>query len=151
MKVMTLLIMLAMLCMVVEGCSRRAVDGTTAGRQIDAAIDRNMPAITIPKASDFQTIAFEPAMSSMARSISDNAIVSTLAIDDSVISATIQRELRRAPDLQGTKVEVDTNDGVVSLNGMAIDEEGRARAAQIARGGRGVVRVENNIEVVADR
>ena len=39
MKVMTLLIMLAMLCMVVEGCSRRAVDGTTAGRQIDAAID----------------------------------------------------------------------------------------------------------------
>jgi osmotically-inducible protein OsmY len=46
-----------------------------------------------------------------------------------------------------TRIDVDTNGGVVALNGTVESAEQRARAEQVARGVGGVKRVINNLQV----
>jgi len=46
-----------------------------------------------------------------------------------------------------TRIDVDTNAGIVSLNGTVESAEQRAHAEQLARGAGGVKRVINNLQV----
>ncbi len=68
-------------------------------------------------------------------------------IDDSVITSKIEAKLGADPQVSGFNVGVDTMGGVVRLSGTVKTEEARQEAEKLARDTRGVVRVENDIEV----
>ena len=68
-------------------------------------------------------------------------------IDDSNTTAAVKTQLARDKASSLTRIDVDTNSGVVSLNGTVETAEERARAAEIARGVGGVKRVLNNLQI----
>lgn len=68
-------------------------------------------------------------------------------IDDSNTTAAVKARLAQDKVSSLTRIDVDTNDGVVALNGTVESAEQRARAEQIARGVGGVKRVINNLQL----
>jgi hypothetical protein len=66
-------------------------------------------------------------------------------IDDSVITAKVKAEYAGDPVVKATEVSVETFKGVVQLSGFVDNNDAKAKAEQLAKGVRGVVRVENNI------
>jgi osmotically-inducible protein OsmY len=66
---------------------------------------------------------------------------------DSAITASIQTDFLKDPDLSVLKIDVDTKDGVVTLNGTAGNSDARSRAAKLASAIKGVKEVKNNLTV----
>ena len=66
---------------------------------------------------------------------------------DTAITASIKTDLLKDPDLSVFKIDVDTKQGVVTLNGLADNEEARQRAEKIAEGIKGVREVRNFLVV----
>jgi osmotically-inducible protein OsmY len=68
-------------------------------------------------------------------------------VDDSTITATVKSKL--AADKLGTltRVDVDTTNRVVSLNGIVQSPDDRARAEQLAKEVGGVKSVKNNLQI----
>ncbi|HZZ94089.1 MAG TPA: BON domain-containing protein [Usitatibacter sp.] len=69
------------------------------------------------------------------------------APSDFGITASIKADLVKDPDLSALKIDVDTHDGVVTLNGLANDEAGRQRAERMAQAVKGVREVHNYLTV----
>jgi hyperosmotically inducible protein len=69
------------------------------------------------------------------------------SIDDSNTTAAVKAKLGQDKLSTLTRIDVDTNDGVVALNGTVESADQRARAEQLAREVRGVKRVVNNLQV----
>jgi hypothetical protein len=67
--------------------------------------------------------------------------------DDTNLTAAVKAQLAREKCSTLTRIDVDTNRSVVSLNGNVESTEQRARAEQIARGVSGVKGVINNFQV----
>lgn len=70
-------------------------------------------------------------------------------IDDATITATVKTNLATEKTDTLTKIDVDTNDGVVSLNGVVESAEMKQRAAEVARQTSGVKSVVNNLQIQA--
>jgi hyperosmotically inducible protein len=68
-------------------------------------------------------------------------------IDDAGITAAVKAKLAGEKISTVTRIDVDTNQGVVALNGTVQSEAMRARAGQIARDVKGVRDVVNNLKV----
>jgi hyperosmotically inducible periplasmic protein len=68
-------------------------------------------------------------------------------ITDRSITFAVKTSLIDDDMVEAGKVDVDTSDGVVTLNGTQPSEEARARAEQLAARARGVHRVVNNLSV----
>jgi len=68
-------------------------------------------------------------------------------IGDTAITASIKTDYLKDPDLSVLKIDVDTRQGVVTLNGLAENEEARQRAEKIAEGVKGVKEVRNFLVV----
>ena len=66
-------------------------------------------------------------------------------LGDAGITAAIKAGLIRDRDLSALKVDVETHEGVVTLNGVAPDAAARDRAGQIAQGTKGVREVRNHL------
>ena len=69
------------------------------------------------------------------------------AMRDTAITASIKTDLLKDPDLSVLKIDVDTRDGVVTLNGLADNEAARGRAEKIAGAIKGVREVHNHLTV----
>lgn len=69
---------------------------------------------------------------------------------DSVISATVETQLREDPQGGLTGIIVATEAGMVTLTGTVQKAERKARAAELARQVKGVKRVKNDLEIHAD-
>ena len=67
------------------------------------------------------------------------------AVSDVSITAAVSAGLAKDPDLSALKINVDTRDGVVSLNGPAPSAAAKARAESIAQAVKGVKSVHNNL------
>jgi hyperosmotically inducible protein len=114
-----------------------------AGREIEAAtektVDRTREAVTDhtphDKASRDSAGADRHARSGGASS------------SDLMITTSIKADLVKDPDLSALKIDVDTHDGVVTLNGLANDEAGKQRAERMAQGVKGVREVHNYLTV----
>jgi len=71
-------------------------------------------------------------------------------VDDASITAAVKTNLASNRGMQTlTSVDVDTNNGVVSLNGVVDSQAAKQRAAEIARQTSGVTQVVNNLQVAA--
>jgi osmotically-inducible protein OsmY len=67
------------------------------------------------------------------------------AIDDSAVTAKVKSTLLADAQVKGTKIDVDTSNGTVTLTGNAATAAEKARAEQLAQGVEGVRAVRNNI------
>jgi len=68
-------------------------------------------------------------------------------VDDSAITASVKAKLAADGDINPFNIDVDTNEGVVTLQGRVAKEEARTKAEQLARETDGVARVINLIKV----
>jgi len=69
------------------------------------------------------------------------------SVDDSVITAAVKGKLVAEKATNLTRVDVDTNNGTVYLNGSVDSAEQKARAEQLAWQAKGVKSVVNNLQV----
>lgn len=69
------------------------------------------------------------------------------ALSDTAITASINADYLKDPGLSVLQIDVDTRDGVVTLNGLADSEPARVRAGQLAGGVKGVREVRNHLTV----
>ncbi|HEY2923081.1 MAG TPA: BON domain-containing protein, partial [Candidatus Binatia bacterium] len=67
-------------------------------------------------------------------------------IDDTTITSTVKTRLAAEKGTTLTRIQVDTDRGVVQLSGVVENAAERARAEQIARGVNGVKGVKNNLQ-----
>ena len=87
------------------------------------------------------------ATAEVKQDVKDAASNAGPVIADSAITASIQTDFLKDPDLSVLKIDVDTKDGVVTLNGLAGNNDARTRAAKLASAIKGVKEVRNNLTV----
>jgi hyperosmotically inducible protein len=68
-------------------------------------------------------------------------------VDDAAITAKVKAKLAADGDVNPFNIDVDTNEGVVTLQGRVAKDEARTKAEQLARDTDGVTRVINLIKV----
>lgn len=68
-------------------------------------------------------------------------------VDDAALTASVNAALVSDKPANFTRIDVDTTNGVVALNGTVPTAEQRARAEELARRVDGVKRVVNNLQV----
>ena len=68
-------------------------------------------------------------------------------VDDAALTASVNAALVADKPSNFTRIDVDTTNGVVALNGTVETPEQRARAEQLASRVNGVKRVMNNLQV----
>jgi len=73
----------------------------------------------------------------------------TQVVEDPAITAAVKTKLLADKTVAGLKIDVDTKDGVVTLNGTADTRAEAQRAVKLARGTSGVKRVVNNLTVAS--
>jgi len=68
-------------------------------------------------------------------------------VDDATITASVKTKLVADKASNLTRVDVDTNNGTVYLNGTVDSAEQKSRAEELARQAQGVKSVVNNLQV----
>jgi osmotically-inducible protein OsmY len=68
-------------------------------------------------------------------------------VDDSVITAKVKALIFNEPTLKSTEINVETFKGDVQLSGFVAQPQDAQKAAEIARGVKGVVSVKNDVRV----
>lgn len=68
-------------------------------------------------------------------------------VDDSVITAKVKASIFNEPTLKSTEINVETYKGDVQLSGFVAQPEDAKKAADLARGVKGVSSVKNDIRV----
>lgn len=124
----------------------------TVGQKLDKAIDKtnekmgalgNKVGAQIEKAGD----AMSSAGTSLKASANESAARTGDAMSDVGITASINADLLKDPELSVIKIDVDTKLGAVVLNGLTPNEAARQRAERIAAAVKGVTTVSNNLTV----
>jgi len=72
-------------------------------------------------------------------------------VDDATVTASVKAKLVADKPANLTRVDVDTNQGTVYLNGTVDSSEQRARAEQLAWQSKGVRAIVNNLQVAQKR
>jgi Predicted periplasmic or secreted lipoprotein len=68
-------------------------------------------------------------------------------VDDSTITASVKAKLVGEKAANLTRIDVDTTNRVVSLNGIVESPEQKSRAEQLAMQVAGVKKIENNLQI----
>ena len=71
-------------------------------------------------------------------------------IDDSVITTKVKSALVKDPKTSASDINVETNKGVVQLSGFVRDDDERARALELAKNTKGVVKVDDKTSLKAE-
>jgi hyperosmotically inducible periplasmic protein len=129
MKTLTLCALSAAV-LALSACDARRDDGTTVGQKIDQAVTK-----TESSTAD-ATQKMKEAGSQMGQSVSD-----------ATITAAVNADLAKDPELSALRINVDTRDGRVALYGSAPSEEAKQRAEKLALAEKGVVAVDNKLAV----
>ena len=69
------------------------------------------------------------------------------SVGDAALTGKVKTALIADPDVKALKIDVDTRDGVVTLNGSADKSSSAERAVTVARGVDGVKSVENKLVI----
>jgi hyperosmotically inducible periplasmic protein len=135
--------------------------GAAVGRQIDTAVDKTQQ--TLADAGQKTEEKLDAAGQKIAAA-TDRAVANTKeaandmkteiksgdtgrAMNDTAITASIKTDYLKDPDLSVLKIDVDTKDGVVTLNGLADNDAARVRAEKLAQSIKGVREVRNFLTV----
>lgn len=151
------------LALALGACSKQ--EDKTAGQQLDSAIAKTEQAASEARAKAEQSAAeakakTESAMASAGTAIQDatkNAESSAKEavskaegkLDDVSITTSVSSAIGKESDLSVLKINVDTKNGAVTLNGSAPTEAAREKAGSIAKAVKGVNSVDNKLVVKA--
>ena len=136
------------------GACGRQEDNRTVGQQVDAAVSKTEQVAQDAKEKAQSSMASAgDAMKDAGRDAKASASNAATAIgeklDDASITASVSAGLAKDPELSALKIDVDTKDGIVSLQGPAPSANARERATEIAKGVKGVSSVNNQLMVKA--
>lgn len=140
MKHRTQLLAMATAAVLLAACSKTD-DNMTAGQKVDSAI-----ATTEAKAEEAR-VAAQKQMADVKQDTAAAAANLADKVEDATITASVNAELAKDEQLSALKIDVDTKDGAVMLKGSAPDATSRERATTLAASVKGVVRVDNQLEV----
>jgi osmotically-inducible protein OsmY len=153
----------ALAALTLAACDRASMDradkeGAAIGQKANEALARTKEGLTDAgrKARDTlsgatsnndstaKTAPREPAdANAQKHSARDTGMQTREALGDAAITASIKTDFLKDPDLSVFKIDVDTKDGVVTLNGLADNDDARNRAQHLAEGVKGVREVRN--------
>ena len=134
-----------------SGCGKQD-DGKTAGQKLDSAVASTEKAAAEAKAKAETSMAKAgDAMKDATKKAeaSGSSTVSTMAgkADDAAITASISSEFAKDADLSAIRIDVDTVNGNVTLNGPAPTAAARDKATTLAKSIKGVASVSNKLTV----
>lgn len=140
----------AVLALGLGACSRD--DGRTPGQKLDSAIGSAEQKMDQAKADadrglDKAKAGAEAAAERSADAVKNAADTVTDKVSDAAITVAVNAELAKDPTLSALKIDVDTREGRVVLNGSAPDTASRERATQLAAAVKGVSSVDNRLAV----
>lgn len=152
-------IALAAAATLLAACERTA-DGTaardgspTVGQQVDRALAQTKEELkragdqvkpTLERAGDTIERAGEQVKPALGKA---GDKLREAASSDAAITASIKADYIKDPDLSAFAIDVDTSDGVVTLNGVADTPAARLRAEKLAAANKGVREVRNRLTV----
>ena len=138
-------ILMTALTVVLAGLLITACDDRTdrtVGQKIDSALERTKQKLA--NAGDKIAQQTDRAVGAVKEKTASNGEIDTGRVaSDTGITASIKTDFLKDPDLSILKIDVDTKNGVVTLNGLADNEDARERAEKIANGVKGVKEVRN--------
>jgi hyperosmotically inducible protein len=137
----------ALAALALAGCDRATMDkadheGAEIGKKATQALSRTTEGLR-----DAGRKARETISDATAPAPGDTGRQAREALGDAAITASIKTDFLKDPDLSVLKIDVDTRDGVVTLNGLAENDAARTRAEQIVGGIKGVRQVRNFLVV----
>jgi osmotically-inducible protein OsmY len=127
MKTLTLCALSAAV-MALSACNRN--DGATVGQKVDSAIART-----------------EQGAANATRSAKEATANAAQSVNDATITAAVNADLAKDSELSALRINVDTRDGRVTLNGTAPNADAKQRAERLALAEKGVVGVDNKLAI----
>ena len=126
----------------------------TVGQRLDSAVEKTEQAaadarVKAESAMQSAETKMEQGAANAEATAKDAANTAKGAIDDATITAQVNAGLAKDPDLSALKINVDTVNGKVTLNGPAPSAVARDRAGTIAKSVTGVNSVNNQLVVTA--
>jgi len=148
-----LAIAVALASTLLAACDRS--DGRTAGQKVDTAVDRTKTELA--RAGEQVKPTLQRAGDSIERAAQDvkptlekaGAKIKEATGSDAAITTSIKADYLKDPDLSVFKIDVDTKDGVVTLNGVTENAAAKSRAEKLAGAIKGVKEVRNHLTVKA--
>jgi hyperosmotically inducible protein len=138
----------AALLLALGACGR--TDERTVNQKMDSAVSKTERAGADAKRNaDDATASAGAAARSAADDTKAMGAAAADKVDDAAITAKVNAGLASDKDLSAIKIDVDTQNGVVTLSGPAPSATAKARANEIARGVKGVSSVNNQLTVKA--
>ena len=136
---------------VLSACGKKD-DGQTAGQKLDSAVASTEKAAAEAKAKAEASMAKAgDAMKDATRKAEVLGAKTSGSMagkaDDAAITASIAAEFVKDADLSAIKIDVDTKDGNVTLNGTAPTAAARDKATLLAKSIKGVASVSNKLTV----
>lgn len=130
----------AAMALALSACNKQD-DGKTVGQSVDSGIAKTEQA-----AKDAGN-AVKDASKDVQASAGQASTTMGEKIDDMSITAKVSSGLAKDPDLSAIKINVDTKEGVVTLNGPAPNAAAKSKATDIAKQVQGVTSVNNQLVV----
>jgi len=126
----------------------------TVGQRLDSAVEKTEQAaadarVKAESAMQSAETKMEQGAANAEATAKDAANTAKGAIDDATITAQVNAGLAKDPDLSALKINVDTVNGKVTLNGPAPSTVARDRAETIVKSVTGVTSVNNQLVVTA--
>ena len=147
----------ALACVALAGCDRAERTSGTSDGTVGQKVDRGLAQTKeeLKRAGEQVKPTLERAGDSIERGVQqvkptlDKAgeKIKEAAGSDAAITASIKADYLKDPDLSVFKIDVDTNDGVVTLNGVTDTPAARGRAEKLAAANKGVKEVRNRLTV----
>ena len=124
------------------------------GQRLDSAVEKTEQAaadarVKAESAMQSAETKMEQGAANAEAKAKDAANTAKGAIDDATLTAQVNAGLAKDPDLSALKINVDTVNGKVTLNGPAPSTVARDRAETIAKSVTGVTSVNNQLVVTA--
>jgi len=137
-----------LLAAAVAGCDKQTSSGETVGQKVDKAIDKtNQKLADAGNKMEQGVNKAEDALKDAAKTTEQKAGQVGQILDDATITAAVKAEYVKDREVDALKIDVDTKNGIVTLNGVAPSETGRNRAETLAMSVKGVSKVNNNLTI----
>lgn len=121
-------------------CNRQN-DDRTVGQKVDDTIQRT------EQSADNAKREADNAVNDARQDAKQAAADASDKVADAAITASVNADLAKDPDLSALKINVDTSNGHVTLHGSAPNEDAKQRASKLASNVKGVTSVDNELTI----
>ena len=155
-RMATLAIAGSLLIAITLGACGKKDDSQTVGQKVDSAIAKTEQAArqakdkvsaSMAQVEETMKVDAQRAQNATKTAVDKAADKISSAAQDLAITASISAALAKDPDLSAVRINVDTKDAAVTLNGPAPTIAARDKATVLAKGVKGVLSVDNKLVV----